>query len=210
VYLFGDSFDLYASASDTTALGQYWDTYPLVGYYNLTAGRYTGSQAITGVFGGAQATLLSKASGSNDAVHHVVIAAMQPGALSGTSYYGTITLWDGTTAQCTIGFRSDGAIVLVSGISTSGTVLATYTGAITAAAAARNLTISFGARTPPRFLGSATSAAMSAGQDRTPLSSSRHHRSATSPCNPGPRTEQGPQARTTPVICPSSLRAPAS
>ena len=132
MYLFGDSFDLYASASDTTALGQYWDTYPLVGYYNLTAGRYTGSQAITGVFGGAQATLLSKASGSNDAVHHVVIAAMQPGALSGTSYYGTITLWDGTTAQCTIGFRSDGAIVLVSGISTSGTVLATYTGAITA------------------------------------------------------------------------------
>jgi hypothetical protein len=131
VYLFGDSFDLYASASDTVGLGLYWDLYPLNGYFIFVAGRYAGSQAITGQYGGAQNPLLSKASGSNDAVHHVVVSALQPVALSGTSIYHTITLWDGATAQCTIGFRSDGAIVLTSGLY-NGTVLATYTGAITA------------------------------------------------------------------------------
>jgi hypothetical protein len=42
-----------------------------------------------------------------------------------------LQLLDGVTAQCSIGFRSDGAILLISGGPT-GTTLATYTGAITA------------------------------------------------------------------------------
>jgi hypothetical protein len=117
----GDGFDLYAAAADM-ATG-YWDT--VSGTGTFTAGRFAGSQAFVGA---AATTFMAKSSGSNDAVHHIVCAFRQTVAISGSSLYFGIQLVDGTTAQCTIVFRSDGAILLASG-GITGTVLATYTGA---------------------------------------------------------------------------------
>jgi hypothetical protein len=72
-----------------------------------------------------------KNSGVNDAVHHVVAAVRQAAALTGTGMTsGYLTLSDGATAQCSVVFRTDGAIVLTSG-TPAGAVLATYTGALT-------------------------------------------------------------------------------
>jgi hypothetical protein len=122
---FGDSFDLYAAVAD--AYAGYWDSGVAT---NLTfvAGRFTGSQALN--FGGVS-TGWVKSSATNDAVHHLVVSYRQTAALSGTTLGGYIELFDGTTAQCSIVFRSDGAILLTSGGPT-GTALATFTGAITA------------------------------------------------------------------------------
>ena len=123
---FGDSFDLYAAMNDLAA--GYWDSL-LVGANTLVAGRFTGSQALRH----SSATgLLTKSSGQNDAVHHVVCAFRQTAALSGTSTGLSFVFTDGATNQCSIVFRSDGAVLLTSGLPT-GSVLATYTGAVTAA-----------------------------------------------------------------------------
>jgi len=122
---FGDSFDCYATTADMA--NGYWDTLTLAP--TLIAGRFAGSQALHLV---ANFTLI-KSSGVNDAVHHVVMAVRQTAALSGTSTVGGyLTFYDGTTGQCTICFRSDGAIILASGASAAGTLLATYAGAVTA------------------------------------------------------------------------------
>lgn len=123
-----DGFDLYALPAD--ALLGYWDvlggTSPA-----LVAGRFSGSRGWqTGTASGTT-VVLQKSSGSNDAVHHLVVAINQSAAISGTTNYIWFTLSDGATAQCSVVFRSDGAILLTSGVST-GTTLATYTGALTA------------------------------------------------------------------------------
>jgi hypothetical protein len=75
---------------------------------------------------------LTKSSGSNDAIHHIVVAYMTTNTVTGTTNKFFLTLLDGTTAQCSIIFRSDGAILLVAGANNSGTTLATYSGAVTA------------------------------------------------------------------------------
>jgi hypothetical protein len=123
-WIFGDSFDLYAAGADMVA--GYWDSG--VGLPTLVAGRFTGSRAIQ-LASSNQSCV--KSSNVNDAVHHVVCAIQQTTALSGTNLGVFFTFGDGATAQCSIVFRSDGAILLTSGGPT-GTVLATYTGAITA------------------------------------------------------------------------------
>lgn len=127
-FWFGDGFDTYALPAD--ALLGYWDvlggTSPA-----LVAGRFSGSRGWqTGTASGTT-VVLQKSSGSNDAVHHLVVAINQSAAISGTTNYIWFTLSDGATAQCSVVFRSDGAILLTSGVST-GTTLATYTGALTA------------------------------------------------------------------------------
>jgi len=121
---FGDGFDLYAAPAD--ALNGYWDS-GTVGF-SLVAGRFAGSQAASN---SGTTAWLTKASGSNDAVHHIVCAFRQTVAISGSTLGLYLLLVDGTTNQCCIVFRSDGAIVLTSG-GPGGTVLATYTGAVTA------------------------------------------------------------------------------
>src|SRR4029077_20540988 len=118
---FGDSFDLYALPAD--AVNGYWDT--LTGSLSLATGRFTGSQSLR--FSSSGATL-TKSSAVNDAVHHLVAAFQQTAAISGTTLGTYLQLLDGTTAQCSVVFRSDGAILLTSG-GPAGTVLATYTGA---------------------------------------------------------------------------------
>jgi hypothetical protein len=120
----GDGIDLYSAAADMVA--GYWDSG--AGAPTLVAGRFAGSQALN-----IQATTVSltKSSGTNDAVHHLVVAFCQTAALSGTTLGAYLQLLDGTTGQCAIVFRSDGAILLTSGTA-GGTTLATYTGAVTA------------------------------------------------------------------------------
>jgi hypothetical protein len=123
-FIFGDSFDLYAAPAD--AIASYWDS-GTVGF-TLVAGRFAGSRAVQSFTVGAW---LLKSSGSNDPVHHIVCAFQQTAALSGTTLGVYLSLGDGATAQSTIVFRSDGAILLTSGGPT-GAALATYTGAVTA------------------------------------------------------------------------------
>lgn len=121
---FGDGFDLYAAPADMVF--GYWDSLTNVAGMALLAGRFAGSQALRI----SSTTLnLAKSSGANDAVHHIVVAFQQgTTAIGGSTLGAYIGLYDGATAQCSIVFRSDGAILLTSGAST-GTVLATYTGA---------------------------------------------------------------------------------
>lgn len=123
----GEGFDLYAAVAD--ALAGYWDGSTNSTGMTLVAGRFTGSQALqlTSATSGAW----FKNSGSNDAVHHLVLAIRQTAALSGTTLGTYISLGDGGTAQCSVVFRSDGALLLTSG-GPAGSVLATYTGAVSA------------------------------------------------------------------------------
>jgi hypothetical protein len=123
---FADSFDPYASAADM--VNGYWDSGLNPGNAFLNPGRFAGSRAISL----PASTTFTKASSVNDPVHHFVVSWNQNLALSGTSLGFYLQLTDNVTAQCSIVFRSDGAILLTAGGPT-GTVLATYTGAVTAA-----------------------------------------------------------------------------
>jgi hypothetical protein len=122
-YTFGDSFDCYATPAD--AIVSYWDS-GLVGSVTLVSGRFTGGRAIQWIAGAN----LIKSSGANDTLHHVVVAFQQTAAISGANLGAYISFYDGATPQCSVVFRSDGAILLTAGGPT-GTVLATYSGATT-------------------------------------------------------------------------------
>jgi hypothetical protein len=123
-WTFGDSFDLYATVADATA--GYWDSGAAGG---LVSGRFAGSQAFSMLGGGV--VNLVKSSAVNDAVHHIVVAFRQTVALSGSTLGAYFQLSDVATNQCCIVFRSDGTILLTSA-PPAGTVLATYSGAVTA------------------------------------------------------------------------------
>lgn len=125
-YIFGDSFDLYATMNDLVG---YWDSTTSPASWTLVAGRFTGSQAVNAA---NLAAAIRKSSGVNDAVHHCIIAFRQTATLTGTSAGVNIQLVETVTTQCSIVFRSDGAILLTSGGPT-GATLATYTGAVTSA-----------------------------------------------------------------------------
>jgi hypothetical protein len=129
MYVFGDSFDLYAAPGD--AVNGYWDANATLGTFYIVPGRFAGGQAIRIQQSGIPANALAKTSGSNDAVHHVTVAFQQSAAITGSTLGLYLAFYDGATAQCSIVFRSDGAILLTSGV--AGTVLATYTGAFTIA-----------------------------------------------------------------------------
>jgi hypothetical protein len=129
-FFFGDGFDLYAACVDATL--NYWDPASLnPSSSSLIAGRFPGSRA----WNFSSSTTLIKASNVNDAVHHFFLAYLVTAAPSGSSNGFYIQLFDGTTAQCSVVFRTDGAIQLVLGGPTSGNILATYTGAVNAAGA---------------------------------------------------------------------------
>jgi hypothetical protein len=118
---FGDSFDLYAAAADMA--NNYWD--PPATPPSFVTGRFAGSRAIN--FSGGNSTNLTKSSGVNDAVHHIVVSYLAPTVISGTAGCW-IGLLDGVTAQCTVFIRNDGTIILQSG-GIGGTALATYSAA---------------------------------------------------------------------------------
>jgi hypothetical protein len=124
-WTFGDGFDLYATPAD--AIAGYWDSGNAVSYFTLVAGRFAGSRALGN---SSYSNFIVKGSPSNDPIHHITCAWQQPIALSGTTLGWYFQLSDGATAQCSIVFRQDGAILLTSGGPT-GTVLATYAAAVT-------------------------------------------------------------------------------
>jgi hypothetical protein len=125
-WFFADSFDAYDTIQQIS--NNYWDTYSQPSAWcTFVAGRFAGSQALQSA--AILGFWLTKNSGSNDSIHHITCAYMQTALLSGATLGGYLTLGDGNTAQCTIVFRSDGAILLTSGGPT-GTVLATYPGAV--------------------------------------------------------------------------------
>jgi hypothetical protein len=132
MFTFADSFDLYATTADPIV--GYWDSGDLTGI-SLATGRFASSRCLS--INSAPRVHLAKASGANDAVHHVICAFQQTAVLSGTTIAEYFQLLDGTTGQVCICFRSDGAILLTSG-TPAGTVLATYTGAISAQNVWRN------------------------------------------------------------------------
>ena len=124
-FQFGDGFDCYPNGAYADAANGYWDaTFATWVPTNSTTRFGVGaalSSSSTGVY-------LTKSSGQNDALHHLIVAYRQGQAISGTSLGFYLQLLDGTTAQCSVVFRSDGAILLTAGAA-NGTVLATYTGA---------------------------------------------------------------------------------
>jgi hypothetical protein len=124
MWVFGDSFDLYAAAAD--AYAGYWDGFA-GSAPQLIAGRFSGGQGISW----SALSTFSKSSGSNDQIHHFTFAYNQ-GTITGAgggSPAGIVTLIDGTTSQCTLGFRADGSMILVSGVP-NGTVLDSWPGAL--------------------------------------------------------------------------------
>ena len=127
-FLFADGFDCYAAPADATA--GYWDS----GLTNtaLVAGRFTGSRAWS-VGVAATGISLTKSSGVNDSIHHVVFA-IQMNALSSANHGFTLHFIDNTTTQCSVAIRGDGTMLLFSGAApvSGGTPLATYTGAVSA------------------------------------------------------------------------------
>jgi hypothetical protein len=123
-YCFGDGFDCYAAIGDTVA--GYWDSGP--GGSILVAGRFAGGQAMQ--LGSGVSTAFTKSSGQNDAVHHLVVA-YKTASLVGVALGTYIQFIDNVTNQCCIVFRQDGTILLTSA-TPAGTVLATYSGAVTA------------------------------------------------------------------------------
>jgi hypothetical protein len=122
MYYFGDGFDLYSAVGDAAA--GYWDS--AVGPA-IVPGRFVGSRGLQ--YGGNTAGLV-KSSNSNDSVHHFVFAYDHTTALSGTNIGMYIQISDVGAAQCTVEFRSDGALLLLSG-GIGGTVIATWPTAIT-------------------------------------------------------------------------------
>jgi hypothetical protein len=122
-FVWSDGFDCYATGADATT--GYWDT-TVASSLNLVAGRFAGSQAFS--WNGTASQTLAKTSSVNDAVHHINVAFRQTFAISGSNLGLYLQLLDGATAQCSIVFRTDGAILLTAGAA-NGTVLATYTGA---------------------------------------------------------------------------------
>ena len=125
-FQFGDGFDCYATITD--AVAGYWDG-GTGGGATLVTGRFSGSRAV--LTPSAATVLFFKNSGSNDAVHHIVVAFSTAQVIGGASLGLGLQLFDGATAQCSIVFRTDGAIVLTSG-TTGGATLTTYAGAVTA------------------------------------------------------------------------------
>lgn len=122
-FIWTDSFDPYAAAAD--AYAAYWDSGNA--FITFVAGRFSG-QAVSFSANTASPALL-KSSSQNDTVHHIVCAFRQTAALTGTTLGLAFELQDAATTQCSVVFRSDGAILLAAG-RPNGTVLATYASAI--------------------------------------------------------------------------------
>src|SRR5215467_10063506 len=99
MFVFGDSFDLYAAVADMT-LG-YWDSSSGT-LSALVTGRFAGSRALQL---NNSACSLTKSSGSNDTVHHIICSIQQGPAISGSTLGTYFQFIDGSTNQCCIVFR---------------------------------------------------------------------------------------------------------
>ena len=80
-FWFADSFDLYAASAD--AIAGYWDGSDAIANLNLATGRFSGSRGVITATGSATSRFLFKSSGSNDALHHLVVAVQQSAQVGG-------------------------------------------------------------------------------------------------------------------------------
>jgi hypothetical protein len=128
-YIIGDGFDGYAAFNDAKS-GNKWTSGNALNSISKTTRFAVGrSFNFAGNFGGH----LDYHGSIAHSTWYGHIAYFDPDAFSGTTLKGFCTLYDGDpnaggTAQCTIAWRSDGAIQFLRG-TTGGTVLATFTGA---------------------------------------------------------------------------------
>ena len=130
-WAFADSFDLYSpnSVYGADMAPGYWDV-AMNSIPSFAAGRFSVGQSMI-IPNANNISPMTKSSAVNDQVHHISIAYnCAASAMGGTSLNPYITLYDGATAQCTIAFRSDGAILLYAGGvaagAIAGAVLATF------------------------------------------------------------------------------------
>lgn len=128
-FIFADSWDFYTTASSTLFCADaatHWDSVvPASVTVNTTNTRF-GSGVYPSTPVSPQPSIWTKASATNDAGHHIVIAFRSGlgASLSGNGF--TITLFDGLTAQCSIVTDPfTGNILLKSGLG-GGTTLATF------------------------------------------------------------------------------------
>jgi hypothetical protein len=124
MYIFGESFDFYATMAD--AMASYWDAYPQF----ISSG---GNVYAPGRFGGQGCrstynTGMIKASNANDPVHHITVALMSLSPTTDTYPGFVFTFLDGTTAQCSIHTGRNGTLYLCSG-NYGGTILDSFAGA---------------------------------------------------------------------------------
>lgn len=123
-WIFGDGFDFYSTIADA---GTFWDSdsgasLTSTTRFSVGSAIQIPNQSFTGV------VVLGKSSPTNDVTHHICFARKNNNVLSGTTLGDCFQLLDGINAQCTVAFRSDGAIIVMSG-GYNGTVIATFTGA---------------------------------------------------------------------------------
>jgi hypothetical protein len=123
MFTFADSFDFYATPGD--AVAGYWDGGALT-THSLVAGRFAGSQCWR--YAGAGAVNGVFKNGANDSIHHIVVAFRVSALPGSTASICGFTLSDAGTAQCTITFRQDGSVALLSG-GIAGAVLASWAAA---------------------------------------------------------------------------------
>ena len=109
------------------------------GYYDSAGGnldlgstnpRFSGAQHVQG-FGNAAAWVEKNLSGNYTTIFFAV-AIGYFAALSGSTILHSFDIKDGTSVQCSVGFRSDGAIVVTALTNGTGTNLATFTSAFLA------------------------------------------------------------------------------
>src|SRR5690242_19595129 len=95
-WVFGDGFDLYTQLSDAYGSGTYWDSGSNGVAEISAAGRFSGSRGLVSVNASTSTMALTKSSGSNDSIHHIVVAYMTANTLTGTNNRFFLTLLDGT------------------------------------------------------------------------------------------------------------------
>lgn len=128
-WIIGDGFDLYGATSDLSASGL-WDAVITTTLFVNSTGRLGSSKSLQASIS-AQYPFLTKASGSNDAGHHICFAFNQLSAYPtvGSGRGLQFSLLDGTTHQCSFTMDANtGNILFYSGNLT--TLLGTFTAAL--------------------------------------------------------------------------------
>lgn len=126
-YIIGDSFDPYLAITDASS--NYWET--SAAWVISSTTRFGTGQSLSTTT--SNSTQLSKTipSGGTESTLFAAFAFRFNGAFTGSTDNAGIQFLDSGTAQVTILFRSDGAIVVRSG-SRSGTTIATFNAAFSA------------------------------------------------------------------------------
>ena len=128
-HLVSDSFNQYAAVADASAgIGTTSPNWAFSASWILnSSGRYTGQKCLA-LPASNNIELLGSQTFVNDSTVVFRCSFIQVSALTGTNQGLSVVLFDGLSAQITLVFRSDGAILILSG-GLAGTTIGTYTGA---------------------------------------------------------------------------------